>query len=368
MQIRRHPALRALWAACGLLAIARCSPTVFVDDDADCSKAKPLPSSVLKQDELNVRMGDVSDCHLIKYFKDATAKVEVRFGSAFEKHNLKGLVTVYDSDAQVLDQKALDPTIFRYDFEFEVRANKPFYLEAKATEGAHGYTAQVSFVAADPCARCTDEQECVEGKCRAKKKVCDPACDEDIGEVCEEGECVSVCKPECKPGTVCNPESRECEKVAHDCNPKCKGDTYCDTRAGVCRQKKVGCGAGCPAGQVCQANKCVTIGGAPKCPKCAKDEKCDTGTGKCIAVDAPITTTGKAPVAGTIVSVARSGDATTLYLNRGTSQGITPGSGGTACGKFPFVVLRVFPMRSQARAKANVDEIGSCTSVVIRPK
>ena len=122
--------------------VGGCSPYKYNDDDNLCSKAKPLPPVVVVKDDLNSRLGDVADCREIKYFKDAQAKITYRIGTAFEQHSLKGLLTIYDEDGQLLDQKGVDPTISKYEFDLEVDSNRPYYVEFKITEGQYAYQAQ----------------------------------------------------------------------------------------------------------------------------------------------------------------------------------------------------------------------------------
>ncbi|MFT7624367.1 MAG: hypothetical protein ACI9WU_003554, partial [Myxococcota bacterium] len=191
--------------------LVACSPHRYVDDDESCSRAKPLPPIVLVKDDLNVNYGDRTDCKQVKYFKDAVARVEYRIGTAFEKHDLRGLITVYNADGQVLDQKAVDPSVFKYDFEFEVVAQKPYYVEFKATNGENAYQAQVRFEKNDPCAKCGPDQQCVDSvdggkECRTVEAGCDPPCDDEEGEICSAGQCVPACNPPCRRGYNCDTE------------------------------------------------------------------------------------------------------------------------------------------------------------------
>ena len=359
--------MRVLYALMvSVLALATwsgCSPHRYTDEDATCSKAKALPPTITVKDELNVPYGDRTDCKQVRYFKDAVAKVEYRIGTAFEKHDLKGLVTVYDSDGQVLDQKAVDPSVYKYPFEFEIKANKPYYVEFKATEGSYAYSAQVAFTKKEnPCDRCDpDEEKCVDGECVANKKgECDPECDEEDGMVCVEGECKSACNPPCRSKFVCDVESRECVKARKRCRPRCKRGEYCNYRNGKCYPRKV---TKCKPGQIYSGGKCVALGGNgkpdQKCPACPNPtDICSKATGyQCIS-GGEVTPTG--PIFGTVTSTVRAGQGTVFYLNRGKRHGVKAGKSGRLCGKFKFMVTNVYPTRSKARTSASIEELAGC--------
>ncbi len=349
---------------------AACSPVRYSDDDEICSKAKPLPPIVLVKDEINVSFGDRADCKQVKYFKDAVAKVEYRIGTAFEKHNIKGLLTVYDSDGQVLDQKAVDPSVFRYDFEFDVIAQKPFFVEFKATDGNYAYSSQVRFIKKDPCAKCTAEEDCVEtvdgGKaCRPKVLVCAPECDEEKGMICEKGECIPACNPPCtRRNYRCDIDTGECVRKGggYSCSPRCKRGYRC--RRGRCIKKTVasGCKGGCKPGTICQANKCVPLGKCPACPN--PTDICSKATNFKCRGDGDSANTG--PIVGRVASTVRSGQATILYLNRGKRHGVKRGKRGTLCGKYKFVITNAFATRSKAKTNSSIEQIGDCKSVVIK--
>lgn len=368
MMVRRLGILAVGLSLVGWLgAVASgCSPYKYEDDDETCSKAKPLPPTVIVRDDLDPRVGDKSDCKVIKYFKEANAKVEYTLGTAFEKHDIKGVISLYDRDGQVLDQKTVDPTIFRYAFEFKVLPNKPYYLEFKATEGKYGYAAQVQFQKIDPCAKCTEDQECVDEVCKDKVKVCDPECDEDEGFLCEEGECVYQCSSSCKRKNPdrysCNTENGECERVTKKCKPRCKRGYYCNRRNGQCYQRKPrGCKPSCTPGNVCQKGKCVPLGGGNPCKGCAG--KCDASTGfKCMTGGGTQT---DGPITGRITSTVRAGGGTIVYVNRGKRHGVTRGKRGKLCGKFSITVTNVYATRSKAQTSASIEEIGGCKGVVI---
>ena len=153
-----HTTLLSLSTLVLIAAVSGCSPYKYNDDDNLCSKAKPLPPVVVVKDDLNSRLGDVADCRTLKYFKDAQAKVTYRVGTAFEEHNLKGLLTVYDEDGQVLDQKGVDPTIPKYEFLFEVKGADSYYVEFKISSGSSDYRVQVKYRDL-----CTNDRHCSRG-------------------------------------------------------------------------------------------------------------------------------------------------------------------------------------------------------------
>ena len=339
-----HTTLLSLSTLVLVAAVSGCSPYKYNDDDNLCSKAKPLPPVVVVKDELNSRLGDVADCRTLKYFKDAQAKVTYRVGTAFEEHNLKGLLTVYDEDGQVLDQKGVDPTIPKYEFELAVQGNRPYYVEFKITEGQYAYQAQVQFTKLDPCSKCTADEECVDGACQPKVEVCDPACDDDAGMACEKGRCAYQCARSCKRkkrrGFICEVETGDCVRVRKQCRPRCQSDSYCNYRKGRCYKKKPAnpCAGGCKPGTICKDNKCIAIG----------------------------VKTEVSPIRGRVASILRAGTSSILYLNRGSSHGVKKGARGTLCGKFKISVKDVYPARSKARINKSIEELGDCKSFTIR--
>ena len=347
---------------------AGCSPYKYNDDDNLCSKAKPLPPVVVVKDDLNSQMGDIADCRALKYFKDAKAKVTYRVGTAFEQHNLKGLLTLYDEDGQVLDQKGVDPTIPKYDFEFEVKGNRPYYVEFKITEGDYAYSAQVQFTKVDPCAKCTETQECVNNVSEEKVKECDPACDADEGMACDEGECVYQCDGRCKRkkrrGFVCDVESGDCVRVRKKCSPRCKSGFYCNYRVGRCYKKrdKVPCPGGCKPGTICKNNACVPVG--KSCPPCSAGQTCSKATGYQCVKAGESNPTG--PIRGRVASILRAGTSSILYLNRGRKHGVKAGATGTLCGKFKITVTNVYATRSKARSNKSLEEIGDCKGCSVK--
>ncbi len=343
----------------GLVAAgAGCTPYKYTDDDETCTSAKPLPPGVAIKDELNHKAGDRSDCKEVKYFKDAMATVEFRLGTAFEKHDLKGVITLYDDEARVLDQRPVDPTIPKYDLEFKLKAQKPYYLKFEITEGSYGYSAQVQFKAVDPCASCDDDEECVEGKCKRKVKECDPECDEEAGELCDDGECKYQCDDSCqkKRGYVCEAATGECIKVLKECKPSCKTGYVCNRRTGQCVASAPKCK--CQPGEICQGGKCVKLGGGPQ--PCPAGQRRDA-SGACVVVvgEPAIDPTG--PITGSISNTARAPDGTVLYINRGERHGVKVGKRGTMCGQ-SFVVSNVYATRSKAKTAATIEQIGACTT------
>ncbi len=358
--------MRAFSAVLGglvLILVTACSPYRYTDDDETCSRAKPLPPAISVKDDLNVPRGDRSDCKMVKYFKDAIAKVEYRVGTAFEQHNLRGVLTVYDGDGQTIDEKAVDPSVFKYQFEFDVVGSKPYYVRFKASEGNFPYTSRVAFIKKDPCAKCTADQECVGGQCRQKERVCEPECDEDEGLVCEEGQCVSACNPDCRRGYTCDVDSRECVKVVKTCRPRCKRGFYCSRHSGKCRKRR---NVKCRLGQVLKRGVCVTLGGGPprkKCPPCQPAQVCSKDTGfKCLSSGQ---TTPTQPIVGTVTSTVRAGGGTVFYINRGKRDGVKRGKSGRICKKYRFVIVAVYPTRSKAMTKASVEELSGCKRVVV---
>jgi hypothetical protein len=248
-----------------------------------------------------------------------------------------------------------------YEFQFKIRANQEMFISFKATHGRAGYTAQVGFVR-DPCSACTTNQKCVDGQCR-DLNVCTPECNPD-SEICEAGRCVFACGSPCSRGTICNPETRLCERTVRNCSPRCRRGFKCDRRRGTCKRVRVQprvCRPACTGGTRCRNGRCVSS--APRCPaSCPPNHRCDQSTSyQCRSTVEP-----PGAIRGQITTINRAGNNTTIYVNRGARNGVTVGMTGRLCNRHRFRITRVFTYRSRATARATIEEIGSCTSVVIQ--
>ena len=347
------------FAVCLAMLAVACSPTNYVDDDDSCTRAKPLPPIVVGvKDELNTKRGDLVDCKQIKYWEDASARVEYRVGTPFESHNIKGLITVYNDEGHRIRQKLVEPTVKKYVFEFDVKAQQLHYVKFEATEGAYGYKAMVTFSKQDPCSQCASNEDCVNKQC-VKRNICDPECDDN--ERCDGGRCVSVCDPPCSRRKYCDPDSERCITKRKPCRPACKRGYYC--RSGKCKKRRPsGCSGGCGAGEVCKSGKCVKIK-PKKCPPCPKPtDVCNASTGyKCQSK----ASASAGPIVGRITNVQRQGSGTTIYINRGSRHGAKRNQRAKLCRRHRAVVTKVYPSRSTLRSSASVEQIGECKSVVI---
>ncbi|HIA03575.1 MAG TPA: hypothetical protein EYN66_16990, partial [Myxococcales bacterium] len=300
-----------------LVAVTACSPGRYVDTDNSCTKPRDLPPGNIIPDEIDVRKGDKADCKRIRYFKDATAVVKLKVGNAFDKHSIRGKITLFNSQAQIVDQKIVDPRQrgHVYELKFKIKANEESFVFFEATEGRSGYTAQVSFIR-DPCSACTAAQTCIDGQCRSQN-ICDPPCDPDA-EICQDSRCQSICEEPCRRGTICNADTGQCERMTRGCSPRCRSGYYCDNRRGVCKRRSAPrCSPACPRGSSCRSGRCVASG--PRCPAtCAANQKCNAGTGyRCVST---VPTLG--PIKGKIVTINRAGSNTTIYINRGNRNDV----------------------------------------------
>jgi hypothetical protein len=311
------------------------APAATVDDDALCSRARPLPPALVVKDSIDPAGGDRVDCRRLSWTRDARATIEYRFGTPFEPHDVTGTVTVYDDEGAILDRRTVMPSVYETPFEVTVKGGRSYYVHIEARQGASSYTAQVKYESVDPCARCTADQECVGQRCEDVQPDCKGGC--SAGEMCLEGGCVDACNPPCPRRWVCDAERHECER----------------SRRRRQRPRNVA------------RTRRATGPTATACPGCPNPtDTCGPQTGfRCVWPQSGVTT---GPIRAQVVSTVRGRRGTVLYLNRGRRHGVSRGNQGRLCGAHPVVVTKTFATRSKARTNASLEELAGCNRVVIR--
>lgn len=133
----------------------------------------------------------------------------------------------------------------------------------------------------DPCASCTEDQECKENKC-VDKEIVDPnACPDGCPDTqeCVEGQCVDkeIDDPDLCGGTKCT-DTQKC--VDQVCRELCGSDTCLDGEKCVDSECRPLCGTVvCNEDEVCQVDTCVA-----KCGDaiCTSDQECDAEIDTCV--------------------------------------------------------------------------------------
>ena len=302
-------ALALLASIVTLASSAGCPDVTPRDDDGTCSVARPLPPNLPLTDEVG-GPGDAADCKRIRPLRNGMATVEYRIGSAFDRHRLRGLVTIYDARANVIAQKVVDPGESIYRLSFPVRRDTDYFAEIRASQGAHTYTVKAELTTVDPCGSCRPDQKCVQGRCVDPMTGCG-ACGPD--EVCQGRRCVSACNPPC-------PNEFRC-RVGADKIPLCERGGPVVTG---------GCAGGCPSGSYCRSGACV-----------------------------PLAHAGCSVVGVT----ARENGGATVTLGCGKNQGIERGMVAVACGKLRLRVSKVMMNQSLALTNHPVTAMAQCKKV-----
>jgi hypothetical protein len=267
-----------------------------------------------------------------------------------EAHKLSGKVGVYNVPEDPKEPparvalKAIEPGDDLFTLTWQAEADTTYLFKIEATAGRSTYEVSPLEVKEppppDPCAAVTCDEDagevCEEGKCvAARPAVCEPAC--KGGKVCQNGECITPCGGPCGKGMLCNRVRNECVK------DPCAGKV-------------------CPAGEKCSGGVCK----APPKPcngACAADEKCVAN--KCEKAAAEAAPAASGPVRGSIQAITPEGNKTVIVISAGSKQGIKKGDTGSISGvPGAFRVIEVFEYRCKARIDVSADVIGSKKGVV----
>lgn len=220
----------------------RCVP----DEVNDYNEAALVPPTGPVKEEIHSDCDKV-DWRYVTHFADATATVTVRVGDPFEGHDIEGTVSLYDRDAQLLQQAEVRPNESRYEFKFPVVARAQYFIKMESAKGFGPYTVEVSYERADPCAMCPPCTTCVENQC-----VPIPCC----------GKCTPA----------------ECDAATNEC-------------------RKDPCGGPCPDGKICDEAeaRCVPASGCKRTSECPDGQKCNTRNGRCYKPKEKVVTTVATP-------------------------------------------------------------------------
>ncbi len=349
MTVRRLARTALTAAVClGLFGLAGC-PQPYKDVDDTHESAMRIVSDLEIEDELNHGRGDKVDWKSITPMEDGKVTVKLRVGDPFKgSHGLTGNATIYDTSARQITAAGIRPNTIDYTLVFEAKGGVTYLVKLDATKGQSTY--KVSYALAskpkDPCANveCDDDEICKEGECfeiakpEPEVKECKPACRR--GWECVEGKCEKPCGGGCKRGEYCNTRSNEC--VQDPCyGKKCDKNESCIRGQCIAKPEPVkkGCDPACGAGQKCVDDKCVD--------------------------DKPSTT---GPISASVVQVVPQGASTALVLNRGKAHNVKQGDSGTIPGVGAFTIQEVYEFRCKAVVKAQAQALASTKKVTINRK
>ena len=305
----------ALWAGA-----TACGPSCDKDSDAEMMAAPGLLAGGQVTDSIGADEGcDKTDWRHFVHFEDARVTITYRVGDP-GGHELKGIIELYDASGAKLAAKDVNPGMRDYVFEFEAEANKKYFIVIQRKEGSARYLIEASAEALDPCAECTEDEICEDGRCLPKPEEeleCEPECRR--GYECVDGECKKV---RCARGEYYHGRSREC-------------------RPDPCYRHR------CPSGQRCRRSRgaatCVdkrprTPPPGPaaekKCPaSCPAGQSCDPATKKCRPT---------APISGRILNCWPEGGKFICLVNKGSQQGVKRGTTGRGGGR-TYKVIAVYP-------------------------
>ncbi len=193
-----------------VLLLSACSQEL-PDPDANCDGARPLPTGLVVKDSVDDRR-DLADCKQFEPISDGTAHVSVQVGTAFTRHQMVGMLTVYDRRAVVLDRRQVTPADFEYEIELPVQKRQRYFVELRTKSGSASYTVQAIVTAPVPIIEepkvdpPQPDNDPPEETTRPPTNRCKPKC--RAGRICVRGRCKIppgpvACRKGCKPGLVC---------------------------------------------------------------------------------------------------------------------------------------------------------------------
>ncbi len=291
-----------------VLALAACSGQSIRDPDNDEKKEKSRPFKATEptKDNLNEVIGDREDWRFWVPDKTGKGELRVEVSKWEDSSTLQAMVTIFDEAGTQLAQKPMNqanPTVRE---QFAVEGARKYYARFKLVSGKGEYIAEMS-EPLDPCASCTDKQECQEGKCIDKP-----------------------CGGPCPDGMICNREKNECIKGKEKPENKCES-------------------VSCPKGEMCarSSGKCVPV---PE-RKDSGEEKKDN------AIDCDV------------FEAQDAGTGSILKLSAGENKGVKKGMSGSVKGVKggSFTVTEVYPTRSKANCKVPAAKVPSGSKASIRP-
>ncbi|MBL6975081.1 MAG: hypothetical protein ISR64_05055 [Deltaproteobacteria bacterium] len=293
------------------------------DVDDQQPKALRISPGVLVKDSLEPGRGDATDWKDFSYYTDVSVTVVFAFGELYKPHGLRGEITLFSFDGNVIQRQPVVSEKRDYSFRFTARQDKDYFFKIEATKGASGYMVETKVTPLDVCSACEPGTTC----CRPTGLCC------ETGTLCRNGACVRAegCDPDCGRGEIC---------VAGRCESACRG--------------------GCPRGKRCDVGKrrCVRKSVKPhsrprlprirSCsPECVSGQTCNTRTGQC---------EGGTAIVGRVLSATEKGAATEILINRGSRDGVKRGSRGSV-GSIGFTVVTVSATRCRAKIRATPDQV-----------
>jgi len=300
-----------------------CGPKAPPDVDDQQPKALRISPGVLVKDSLDPDRSDSIDWKDFSYYMDVSVTVVFAFGEMYKPHGVRGEITLFSFDGNVIQRRPVVPEKRDYSFSFTAQKDKDYFFKVEAVKGASGYMVETKVIPLDACASCPAGTTC----CRPTGSCCEP------GTECRDGSCVKQrgCHPSCRRGKVC---------VAGVCEAACPGGCG---RGMVCHVKRRRCvkrgpvrpgpGHG-PVRKVCS-------------PPCSSGQTCNTGTGEC---------EGGSVIKGRVLSATEKGASTEILINRGSRDGVRRGATGSI-GGIGFKVVYVSATRCRAKVRASPEQL-----------
>jgi len=186
------------------------------DGDGDRNHARPFSKMGPTEDKLNPRVGDKEDWRFVQ--PDRAGRMEMRISvGKWEESSLAGHVTIYTEVGDRIAEKALPTGSGTLKFRFEVESDMKYLIRFRATRGKGEYAVEVDW-GSDPCAECSDNEDCIDKRCVRRSSKPAPS-----GNKCKGVHCPS--------GQICSRKTGRCFKP----RPRCpKGHVY---KGGKCVEK-----------------------------------------------------------------------------------------------------------------------------------
>ncbi len=287
----------------GLMLLLACSGQTTRDPDGDESREKARPFKRLEptEDRLDVALGDREDWRFFQPEKDGKLELRISIGK-WEESSIVGLVTIFTEVGDRVLERTIQPgSGITIKETFDVQASLRYLVRFKATSGKGRYAVEVG-EPENPCAACTDKQECTDNKC----------VDKPCGGSCAEGEACDKTANKCIK-TKDKPENK-CDGV------KCAEGTFCVRQTGRCAKVRDKEEKKCAANQIEKGGECVDKPQDLECP---------------------------------VIDIRESPAGSVLTLSCGDNKGVAKGTSGTIKGAkgSTFTVSDVYPSRSKANCK-----------------